>query len=158
MDNHLNPCEWPTVSDIGAVQVSNFDPKLKVRVELGRRVHLRLNDSAGLLSIALANGRKPDVAVLIVHKSGKVWRRVPALGAASAGHFSLLVPNDPSYGFALASADLTVNDHRGAAIADLTFVPFADPLTPEARALLKQRTHRDPEDPAVVIQVAGPKR
>src|SRR5262249_46241881 len=128
LDNHLNSCEWPTPNAAVPIQISTFDPKLKLKVDPGRRVHLRMNDSAGLLSKALPTGVKPEVVVLIADQSGKVWRRVPPLGSGTAGHFSLLVPDDSFYGFALTSIGLNLADHTGAAIPNLAFVPFAAPL------------------------------
>lgn len=157
LDIHLNPCEWPTVNAAVPVQISASDPKLRLKVDPGRRVHLRVQDSAGLLTAALAGGRKPEVAVLIVDKSGKTLRRVPTLGAPTAGHYSLLVPDDPSYGFAVASPDVNLSDDRGSVIADRAFIPFANPLSPEARALLARQFHAEPDDPAVVVKVAGRK-
>ncbi len=155
LDNHLNPCEWPTKNAAVPVQISTFDPKLKLKVDPGRRVHLRINDSTSLLSKPLPSGAKPEVVVLIADQSGKVWRRVPALGASGAGHYSLLVPNEPSYGFALTSTGLTLADHAGAAVPSLAFVPFAAPLTADARALILQQSHVKPDDPAVIVTVVG---
>lgn len=155
LDNHLNLCEWPTANAAVPIQISTFDPKLRLKVDAGRRVHLRINDSTGLLSKTLPTGFKPEIVVLIADQLGKVWRRVPALGASGAGHYSLLVPNEPTYGFALASTGLNLADHAGAAIPSRAFVPFAAPLTPNARALILQQSHVKPEDPAVIVTVAG---
>ena len=155
LDIYLNPCEWPTANAATAVQISSSDPKLRLKVDPGRRVYLRVNDSAGLLSTTLATGAKPELVVLIMDQSGKVWRRVPTLGTSTAGHYSLVVPNETTYGFALTSVGVSLADHAGAAIPSLAFIPFPAPLTDAQRALIFQQSHVQPDDPAVVVSIAG---
>ena len=155
--DYLNPCEWPSASDIGVVKIANSDPKLKLKLDRGRRVHLRLEDPKLALQVASVAGKKPEAIIGIVDTRGKVWRRANPLGTASAWNFTALVPNDPSYGFATVSADVNISDHAGVAVADKTFIPFAPSLTADQRAQLRALLRKDPEDPAVLLKVVGPK-
>lgn len=156
--DYLNPCAWPTKSDIGTVKITNADPKLKIKLDLGRRVHFRLDDPNQLLAAKPGNGnaKKLEALVLIVDTTGKVWQRAATIGSITAGNFIQLVPNDPSYGFAVTSADVSFGDY-GKSVKDKSFIPFATPLTADQRAQIRLMWHHDPDDPAVVVKVGGPK-
>lgn len=161
LDLHLNPCEWPTANAAVPIRIAGSDPKLRLKVDPGRRVHIRVADPTAILSTPTAAGRLPELSVVVVDKSGKVRRPIPVLGKASAGHYSLVVPSDPVYGFAVLSRDVYLADHVGATVADLAFLAFADPISSSAAAAFTPQgpglTRPRLEEPAVLLTVSGRK-
>ena len=59
------------------------------------------------LLAAKPGNAKLQALVLIVDTTGKVWQPAATIGAISAGNRVQLVPNDPSYGFAVTSGDVS---------------------------------------------------
>lgn len=154
-DVYLDPCAWPDHSKSYEVAAAETADPVRMVLNRGRRVNVRLRGTRVQLANEVGLDR-PPVNVRVMGGPGSVSREIPLSARFdSFVDFTTVIPQDPAFRISVASDKLQLTRQDGAKLsAGQNLLEIPSPSTAATfRSPLKQNG-RSPES-ILVLEVTG---